>query len=117
MQPIGVVWNKLPRLVRDVAVGCGKQIALEMEGAGTEMDKTIIETIEDPPTHIVRNCGDRGIERWAWRGPGEERCCSSAIAARPAISPTASWRFPCRRKSTTTCGTAWANWRTCREAT
>ena len=63
MQPIGVVWNKLPRLVRDVATSCGKQIALEMEGADTEMDKTIIEAIKDPLTHIVRNCGDHGIER------------------------------------------------------
>ena len=63
MQPIGVVWNKLPRLVRDVATACGKQIALELEGADTEMDKTIIEAIKDPLTHIVRNCGDHGIER------------------------------------------------------
>jgi two-component system chemotaxis sensor kinase CheA len=63
MQPIGVVWNKLPRLVRDVATNCGKQIALEMEGADTELDKTIIEAIKDPLTHIVRNSGDHGIER------------------------------------------------------
>jgi len=63
MQPIGVVWNKLPRLVRDVARACGKQIALEMEGSSTELDKTIIEAIKDPLTHIVRNSGDHGIER------------------------------------------------------
>jgi two-component system chemotaxis sensor kinase CheA len=63
MQPIGVVWNKLPRLVRDVATSCGKQIALEMDGADTELDKTIIEAIKDPLTHIVRNSGDHGIER------------------------------------------------------
>jgi two-component system chemotaxis sensor kinase CheA len=63
MQPIGVVWSKLPRLVRDVATACGKQIALELEGADTELDKTIIEAIKDPLTHIVRNCGDHGIER------------------------------------------------------
>jgi two-component system chemotaxis sensor kinase CheA len=63
MQPIGLVWNKLPRLVRDVASSCGKQIELEMEGADTELDKTIIEAIKDPLTHIVRNCGDHGIER------------------------------------------------------
>ncbi len=63
MQPIGVVWNKLPRLVRDVAMVCGKRIALEMEGAGTELDKTIIEAIKDPITHIVRNSCDHGIEK------------------------------------------------------
>jgi len=63
MQPIGVVWNKLPRLVRDLAASLGKQIHLEMDGAETELDKTIIEAIKDPLTHIVRNCCDHGIER------------------------------------------------------
>ena len=63
MQPIGVVWNKLPRLVRDLATTFGKQIRLEMDGAETELDKTIIEAIKDPLTHIVRNCCDHGIER------------------------------------------------------
>ncbi|HLJ51368.1 MAG TPA: chemotaxis protein CheW [Bryobacteraceae bacterium] len=62
MQPIGVVWNKLPRLVRDVAYSCGKQIELEMEGSETELDKTIIEAIKDPLTHLVRNCCSHGIE-------------------------------------------------------
>ncbi len=63
MQPIGVVWNKLPRLVRDLATSFGKQIRLEMHGADTELDKTIIEAIKDPLTHIVRNCCDHGIEK------------------------------------------------------
>jgi two-component system chemotaxis sensor kinase CheA len=63
MQPIGVVWNKLPRVVRDLATSFGKQIRLEMEGADTELDKTIIEAIKDPLTHIVRNCCDHGIEK------------------------------------------------------
>lgn len=63
MQPIGVVWNKLPRVVRDLAAACGKQIRLEMDGADTELDKSIIEAIKDPLTHIVRNCCDHGIER------------------------------------------------------
>lgn len=62
MQPIGVVWNKLPRLVRDLAASCGKQIHLEMDGAETELDKSIIEAVKDPLTHIVRNCCDHGIE-------------------------------------------------------
>jgi two-component system chemotaxis sensor kinase CheA len=62
MQPIGVVWNKLPRVVRDMATSFGKQIQLEMDGADTELDKTIIEAIKDPLTHIVRNCCDHGIE-------------------------------------------------------
>jgi two-component system chemotaxis sensor kinase CheA len=62
MQPIGVVWNKLPRVVRDVANMLGKQIDLQMEGADTELDRTIIEAIKDPLTHLVRNSCDHGIE-------------------------------------------------------
>jgi two-component system chemotaxis sensor kinase CheA len=62
MQPIGNIWSKFPRTVRDVAVGCGKQVRIEMEGKKTELDKTIIEAIKDPLTHIVRNSVDHGIE-------------------------------------------------------
>lgn len=62
MQPIGVVWNKLPRVTRDVAVALGKQIRLEMDGAETELDRTIIEAIKDPLVHLVRNSCDHGIE-------------------------------------------------------
>ena len=62
MQPIGNVWSKLPRVVRDLSASCGKSIRLEMEGAETELDKTIIEAIKDPLTHIVRNSVDHGIE-------------------------------------------------------
>ena len=62
MQPIGVVWDKLPRLVRDLAAGSGKRVQIEMDGAETELDKTIIEAIKDPLTHIVRNSCDHGIE-------------------------------------------------------
>lgn len=63
MQPIGMVWNKLPRLVRDMSVALGKQIRLEMEGTDTELDRTIIEAIKDPLVHLVRNGCDHGIER------------------------------------------------------
>jgi two-component system chemotaxis sensor kinase CheA len=62
MQPIGNVWNKFPRVVRDLAVACGKQVRIEMEGKDTELDKTIIEAIKDPLTHLVRNSVDHGIE-------------------------------------------------------
>jgi two-component system chemotaxis sensor kinase CheA len=67
MQPIGVVWNKLPRVVRDISVGLGKQIQLHMDGAETELDRTIIEAIKDPLMHLVRNCCDHGIESPAAR--------------------------------------------------
>ena len=62
MQPIGTVWNKLPRVVRDMAVALGKQIRLEMDGSETELDRTIIEAIKDPLVHLVRNSCDHGIE-------------------------------------------------------
>ena len=62
MQPIGMVWNNLPRVVRDMAVALGKQIRLEMDGAETELDRTIIEAIKDPLVHLVRNSCDHGIE-------------------------------------------------------
>jgi two-component system chemotaxis sensor kinase CheA len=62
MQPIGNIWNQFPRTVRDVALGCGKEVGIEMEGKETELDKTIIEAIKDPLTHLVRNSVDHGIE-------------------------------------------------------
>ncbi len=62
MQPIGNIWSKLPRVVRDLSTSCGKLVRLEMEGKETELDKTIIEAIKDPLTHIVRNSVDHGIE-------------------------------------------------------
>jgi two-component system chemotaxis sensor kinase CheA len=62
MQPIGNVWSRFPRTVRDIALSCGKQTRLEMEGKETELDKTIIEAIKDPLTHLVRNAVDHGIE-------------------------------------------------------
>lgn len=62
MQPIGNVWNKFPRVVRDLAAACGKEVRVEMAGAETELDRTIIEAIKDPLTHVVRNSVDHGIE-------------------------------------------------------
>src|SRR5580700_11010872 len=62
MQPIGNIWGQFPRTVRDVALGCGKEVGIEMEGKETELDKTIIEAIKDPLTHLVRNSVDHGIE-------------------------------------------------------
>lgn len=63
MQPINHVWSKFPRLVRDVAAQCGKQVNLVMEGTDTELDRTLLDAIKDPLTHMVRNCVDHGIER------------------------------------------------------
>ena len=62
MQPIGNIWSKFPRTVRDLALSCGKQVRVEMEGKETDLDKTLIEAIKDPLTHLVRNSVDHGIE-------------------------------------------------------
>jgi len=77
MLPIGNVWAKFPRLVRDLATICEKEVRIEMEGKETELDKTIIEAIKDPLTHLVRNTVDHGIERpeiRAERGKPVEGC-------------------------------------------
>jgi two-component system chemotaxis sensor kinase CheA len=63
MQPIGSIWGKYPRVVRDLAIACEKQVKLEMEGAQTELDRTIIEAIKDPLTHLIRNAIDHGLEK------------------------------------------------------
>ena len=62
MQPIGNAWAKLPRLVRDLCQITGKTIELELHGAETELDRTVLDAIKDPLTHMVRNSADHGIE-------------------------------------------------------
>ena len=67
MQPIGNAWQKLPRIVRDLAGELGKQIELEMHGADTELDRQVLDLIKDPLTHMVRNSADHGLETTAER--------------------------------------------------
>jgi two-component system, chemotaxis family, sensor kinase CheA len=67
MQPIGNILTKFPRIVRDVSGELGKQVHFEMFGNETELDRTIIEAIKDPLTHIIRNSIDHGIETPAKR--------------------------------------------------
>jgi two-component system, chemotaxis family, sensor kinase CheA len=67
MQPIGIAWNKLPRLVRDLSHDMGKKIELTMLGADTELDRQVLELIKDPLTHMIRNSGDHGLETPAER--------------------------------------------------
>ncbi|WNM62786.1 chemotaxis protein CheA [Candidatus Nitrospira neomarina] len=62
MMPIGSAFHRFPRLVRDLAGKSGKQIQLVMSGEETELDKTLIEAIGDPLTHLVRNSADHGLE-------------------------------------------------------
>ena len=67
MQPVGHLFGKFPRLVRDLAMTCGRLVRIEFEGQETGLDKGLLEAIRDPLTHAVRNSVDHGIE------PPEER--------------------------------------------
>ena len=62
MQPIDHVFSKFPRTVRDLAVACGKEVQFQIDGADTELDRTLVESIRDPLTHLIRNAVDHGIE-------------------------------------------------------
>ena len=66
-QPISTVFSRVPRLLRDLQASTGKNINLEVSGETTEIDKTIIERLGDPLTHLIRNAADHGIEDAATR--------------------------------------------------
>jgi two-component system chemotaxis sensor kinase CheA len=66
MLPIGTIFNKFKRVVRDLSQNLGKDVELMMDGADTELDKSVIEKLHDPLVHLIRNCIDHGIEM-----PGE----------------------------------------------
>ena len=83
LQPIEHVFNKFPRTVRDLAVSCGKEVQLSIDGGDTELDRTLIESIRDPLTHLVRNAVDHGIE------PPDER----AIRGKPRVGRLALRAF------------------------
>ncbi|GAA4628832.1 chemotaxis protein CheA [Cellulomonas oligotrophica] len=70
MQPIDNVFAKMPRIVRDLATACGREVALEVSGGDTELDRGLLEAVKDPLTHLVRNAVDHGIE------PSAERVAS-----------------------------------------
>ena len=62
MQPIEHVWAKMPRVVRDLANAMGRQVSLVMIGGDTELDRSLLEAVKDPLTHLVRNAVDHGVE-------------------------------------------------------
>lgn len=91
MQLISNLWNRFPRVVRDLAAHCGKQARLEMEGSETELDRTIVEAIKDPLTHLLRNAIDHGIEtpeqREAKGKPAKAACaCGPSMKAAKSTS-------------------------------
>ncbi|MBF5083157.1 chemotaxis protein CheA [Quadrisphaera sp. INWT6] len=83
MQPIDALWAKLPRVVRDLGATCGRQVRLDMVGRETELDRTLLEAVKDPLTHLVRNAVDHGIEAPADRvAAGKPREGVLRLAAR-----------------------------------
>jgi two-component system chemotaxis sensor kinase CheA len=81
MQPIGVLFNRYQRVVRDMARSLGKEINFVTEGAEVELDKSIIEMLADPLTHIIRNSVDHGLE-----GPEERGASGKSHAGRITIT-------------------------------
>ncbi len=77
LQSISTIWQKFPRVIRDLAIASGKQVQIDMQGADTELDRSIIEAIKDPLTHLVRNCIDHGIEL-----PAQRVTCGKPILGR-----------------------------------
>lgn len=62
MQPIDHLWSTMPRIVRDLAASCGREVRLEVVGGDTELDRALLEAVKDPLVHLVRNAVDHGIE-------------------------------------------------------
>ncbi|BAY23540.1 CheW-like domain protein [Calothrix sp. NIES-2100] len=90
LQPINSIWQKFPRVIRDLAIASGKEVQVEMVGVDTEIDKSIIEAIKDPLTHLIRNCIDHGIElpaeRIASGKPSLGKICLRAFHERGKVN-------------------------------
>ena len=80
MQPVGNLFGKFPRLVRDLARQLGKEITFDVSGTELELDKSVLDVLSDPLTHLVRNCCDHGIE-----GPDERQAKGKPRAGRLAL--------------------------------
>ena len=102
MQPIEHVWSKMPRIVRDLAAACTREVQLEMTGGDTELDRGLLEAVKDPLTHLVRNAVDHGIERR--RGPHRRRQARQgrADAARLPLGRPGRRRGRRRRRAAST---------------
>ena len=81
MQPVSSLFAKFPRLVRDLAGQLGKEVQLKLEGGEVELDKTILEGLSDPLTHMVRNSVDHGVESPAARIAAKKPAMGTVILA------------------------------------
>ena len=109
LQPVEHVFSRFPRTVRDLAVSCGKEVQLVIDGADTELDRSLIESIRDPLTHLIRNAVDHGIEPPDVRAAADKEPeglqagagCRCGLSTRAAVSrsrfPTTGAASPSRR--------------------
>ncbi|HTC89292.1 MAG TPA: hybrid sensor histidine kinase/response regulator [Bryobacteraceae bacterium] len=81
MQPVSSLFAKFPRLVRDLASQLGKEVQLKLEGGEVELDKTILEGLSDPLTHMVRNSVDHGVESPAARVAAKKPVMGTVVLA------------------------------------
>jgi two-component system chemotaxis sensor kinase CheA len=82
MQPVEQLWSKLPRVVRDLARQFGKEVTLSLNGGETELDRSVLEAVKDPLTHLVRNAVDHGIEAPEVReAAGKPKCGTLSLSA------------------------------------
>jgi len=81
MQPVSSLFAKFPRLVRDLAVSWVKKFQLKLEGGEVELDKTILEGLSDPLTHMVRNSVDHGVESPAVRVAAKKPALGTVVLA------------------------------------
>lgn len=90
MVPVGNIFNRFPRMVRDLAQDLGKEVAFEMEGSDIELDRTVLDEIGDPIVHLLRNAIDHGVEtpgeRLAAGKPSRATVRLSAVRERDLVS-------------------------------
>ncbi|MEQ9823273.1 MAG: chemotaxis protein CheW [Puniceicoccaceae bacterium] len=85
LQPLGVIFGKFNRIIRDLSNKLGKEIRLEIEGEDVELDKSIVEALSDPLTHLIRNTADHGIETPDEReAAGKPRMGNARLSAKHA---------------------------------
>src|SRR5262249_56404828 len=82
-QPVGSVFQRMPRLVRELSMKTGKKIRLEMSGESTEVDRTIVERLADPLTHIIRNSADHVVESQGARDAAGQTAAGSIPPSTP----------------------------------
>ncbi len=79
LQPISVLFSKFPRIIRDLSKKCGKEVELTLVGQEVELDKSIIELLSDPLTHLVRNSVDHGVESPEKRRSAGKAACGQVV--------------------------------------